>query len=155
MNRFFIDFGSILAPKIGLKWLQKTFKKRIQKSKEISLKIIKNSSKIGAQGGSNEPAFRSLDLLGNTQPPKGTPHSHCSRGGPGRPNGCQGAAKWSQNGTKIDPKGSQMEAKLNPKGSKRRENGVPSEQKLIKQSVKNKAVECYSFHALKRTLWRK
>ena len=33
-----------------------------------------------------------------------------------------------------------------PKGATWRENGAPSEPKLIKQSTKNKAVECYSLH---------
>ena len=44
-------------------------------------------------------------------------------------------AKELQNGAKMEPK-------LSPKGAKWRENGAPSEPKLIKQSVKNKAVEC-------------
>ena len=57
-------------------------------------------------------------------------------------------AKELQNGAKMEPK-------LSPKGAKWRENGAPSEPKLIKQSVKNKAVECYSLYALMRTLWKK
>ena len=44
-------------------------------------------------------------------------------------------AKGLQNGSKMEPK-------LSPKGAKWAENGAPSEPKLIKQSVKNKAVEC-------------
>ena len=44
-------------------------------------------------------------------------------------------AKELQKEAKMDPK-------LTPKGAKWRENGAPSEPKLIKQSMKNKAVEC-------------
>ena len=47
---------------------------------------------------------------------------------PRRLQGCQMEAKELQNGAKMEPKGSQ--------------NGAPSEPRLIKQSVKNKAVEC-------------
>ena len=53
---------------------------------------------------------------------------------PRRLQGGQMEAKELQNGAKMEPKWS-------PKGAKWRENGTPSEPKLIKQSVKNKAVE--------------
>ena len=58
------------------------------------------------------------------------------------------APKWQQNGAKMD-------SKLSAKGTTWRENDGLNEPKLIKQSMKNKAVECYSLHALMRTLWKK
>ena len=50
---------------------------------------------------------------------------------PRRPNGGQGAPKWSQNGAKIEPKGSQMERKWSSKRAK-----------IENISMRNKAVEC-------------
>ena len=52
-----------MAPKVIRKMYTKNNRNFIEK-------LTKNDSKIGAQGGSNEPAFRSLDLLGATLPPK-------------------------------------------------------------------------------------
>ena len=96
-------------------------------------KLIKNDSKIGAQGGSNEPAFRSLD------PSWGHP---AAQRDPTVPKGRPWEAKWRPRSSKMEPKWSQNWAQREPNG----ENGAPSEPKLIKQSVKNKAVECYSLH---------
>ena len=44
-------------------------------------------------------------------------------------------AKWR-------PRSSKMEPKWRPKGAKWRENGAPSDPKLIAKSMKNEAVEC-------------
>ena len=57
-------------------------------------------------------------------------------------------AKELQNGAK-------MHTKLSAKGATWRENEALSEPTLRKQSMKNKAVECYSLYALMRTLWKK
>ena len=107
--------------------IQKTYTKI---KRNFFEKLTKNGSKIGAQGGSNEPAFRSLD------PSWGHP---AAQRDPTVPKGRPWEAKWR-------PRSSKMEPKWSPKGAKWRENGAPSEPKLIKQSVKNKAVECYSLH---------
>ena len=72
--------------------------------------------KLEPRGGPTNQLFAHWTVLGNTLPPKGTPQ--CSGGDTGRPNGGLGAAKWSQNGAKIEPKGSQKERKWSSKLAK-------------------------------------
>ena len=122
-NRFWIHSGSQNWSKMTPKVIQKTYTKI---KRNFIEKLTKNGSKIGAQGGSNEPAFRSLD------PSWGHP---AAQRDPTVPKGRPWEAKWR-------PRSSKMEPKWSPKGAKWRENGAPSEPKLIKHSVKNKAVEC-------------
>ena len=120
MDSFWYHFEPKILTKIQSKINAFFIKKNIEN-------LCKNELILGGQGGSNEPAFRSLDLLGDTLPPKG-PHSAQGEALGGQmeakelqneakmePNGGQGAPKWSQNGAKIEPKGSQMERKWSSK----------------------------------------
>ena len=94
--------------------------------RKIDQKWLQNWS----PGGVQRTSFSLIGpFLGTPCRPKG-PHS-----AQGEALGGQMEAKELQNGAKMEPK-------LSPKGAKWRENGAPSEPKLIKQSVKNKAVEC-------------
>ena len=98
--------------------------------------------KLKPRGNPTNQLFAHWIFLGTPCRPKG-PHS-----AQGEALGGQMEARELQNGAKMD-------SKLSPKGATWRENEALSEPKLIKQSMKNKAVECYSLHALMRTLWRK
>lgn len=83
LNPFFTDVGSILAPKIGLKWFQMWFKKRTQKTTE---KTSKNSPKMVSKmevplvpGASFLSSFSGLSLDSVFQSAKGLPGTQNER----------------------------------------------------------------------------
>ena len=77
-----------MAPKV----IQKTYTKI---KRNFIEKLTKNDSKIGAQGGSNEPAFRSLN------PSWGHP---AAQRDPTVPKGRPWEAKWRPSSSKMEPK---------------------------------------------------
>ena len=91
-----------MAPKV----IQKTYTKI---DRNFIEKLTKNGSEIGAQGGSNEPAFRSLDRSWGHPAAQRDPT--VLKGRPWEAKWRQGAPKWSQNGAKLELKGSQMKTK--------------------------------------------
>ena len=91
-----------MAPKV----IQKTY----TKIKRIFIeKLTKNGFKIEAQGGSNEPVFRSLDPSWGHSAAQRDPT--VTKGSLWEAKWRQGASKLSQNGAKLELKGSQMETK--------------------------------------------
>ena len=117
----FFDSGTILEAK----W----FQKGIQNGAKIASKI---DQKIDAIFDSKNVGFGSQN--GTKMGPKWTPKSrkfvdisgYPPKTPPRRPNGGQGAQKWSQNGAQREPNGGKMEVKASQNGPKIDEKRGPS-----------------------------
>ena len=98
-NGFWTHFGTILDQKCSPKLIQKSMHFSLKKNIENS---YQNDLILGGQGGSNEPAFRSLNLCWGQPGAQGDPRA--PQGRPGHRPGSQHFPKWSSKCPNNDPK---------------------------------------------------